>query len=171
MLGIFSDPFEFEGKYGSDQDPIRQKVFECIVAKESLYKNLSDEEIRDLLHQEMTREEIQKYRSLLVQKAIREDRAYGPTVRELISPELVQVLREKQQMLEKEGFTKAQLRAILQMLENHQEEKVFYFLRHSPSELLSLDKKLRDEAVRNGKNLELPILSSMQVLEGSSLLL
>ena len=110
-------------------------------------------------------------RSLLVQKAIREDRAYGPTVRELISPELVQVLREKQQMLEKEGFTKAQLRAILQMLENHQEEKVFYFLRHSPSELLSLDKKLRDEAVRNGKNLELPILSSMQVLEGSSLLL
>ncbi|MBX9923037.1 MAG: hypothetical protein K2Y01_02905 [Rhabdochlamydiaceae bacterium] len=168
MLGIFSDPFEFEGKYGSDQDPIRQKVFECIVAKESLYKNLSDEEIRDLLHQEMTREEIQKYRSLLVQKAIREDRAYGPTVRELISPELVQVLREKQQMLEKEGFTKAQLHAILQMLENHQEEKVFYFLRHSPSELLSLDKKLRDEAVRNGKNLELPILSSMQVLEGSS---
>jgi hypothetical protein len=170
MLGILSDPFEFEGSYGSEQDAIRQKVFEYVVSKETLSKNFSDEQIRGLIHGEASEEEIQKYRSILVQKAIQEDKLYGPTIAELIPQELLHDLREKQKKLQNNGFTETQLDAIVTLLKKHQDEKVFYFFRHSPPELLKLDKKLRDEAVREGKNLSIPILSSMQSLEGASAL-
>lgn len=42
ILGIFSDPFEFEGDYGPEVNPIRQQVFELVVSPEALGSNKSD---------------------------------------------------------------------------------------------------------------------------------
>ena len=33
ILGIFTDPFEFEGDYGPEVNPIRQQVFELVVSR------------------------------------------------------------------------------------------------------------------------------------------
>lgn len=39
ILGAFSDPFEFEGDYGPEVNPIREKVFERVVPKEVIAKD------------------------------------------------------------------------------------------------------------------------------------
>lgn len=49
ILGIFTDPFEFEGDYGPEVNPVRQQVFEEVVAKEALSKHLTDSGIKRTL--------------------------------------------------------------------------------------------------------------------------
>lgn len=147
ILGSFNDPFEFDGNYGKEVNPIRDYVFEQVVSKEALKCNLTDQ---------------------LIAQAIQEDLQHGPTLNELLPPSLIEQLINKQQELQEEGFSKEDLDPILQFISRYGEQKVFAFFRHSPKELLSLDKKLRDQATREGKPLDLPILSSTQPLEGSN---
>lgn len=42
VLGSFNDPFEFDGNYGEEVNPIREYVFEQVVSKEALASNLTD---------------------------------------------------------------------------------------------------------------------------------
>lgn len=73
ILGIFTDPFEFEGDYGSEVNPIRQQVFELVVSKEALAKNGSGQDIVE---------------------AIYEDQEHGPTLMQLVTPELLQEIEK-----------------------------------------------------------------------------
>ncbi len=52
ILGSFNDPFEFEGNYGDEVTPIREYVFEQVVAKEALVGNLSDYQLTELIQVE-----------------------------------------------------------------------------------------------------------------------
>lgn len=151
VLGIFTDPFEFEGDYGPEMNPTRQKVFELVVAKEALSRNLSD-----------------PYKDQLVEQSIKEDRERGPTLSELVTPELIQELVQKQNELKKYGFTDSDLNHILDFIEHYGDQKVFHFFRNNPRELLSLDLILRDKAAKEGKSFDLPILSSTQTLKGQN---
>lgn len=136
ILGIFNDPFEFEGDYGPEVNPIRQKVFELIVSSEAC---------KEVLHKE---------------------REYGPTLSELITSELIEKIKKKQIELKDIGFSDSDLEGILFFLEKYKDQKVFPFLRNNSPELLLLDKTLRDEAARKGRVFDLPILSSIKSLEG-----
>lgn len=133
ILGSFQDPFEFQGDYGPEVNPVREKVFELVVSKEALSENL------------------------LVNEAIKADRQHGPTLSELVNPDLINELKEKQEQL---GFSKNDLEEILAFVARHGDRKIFYFLRNIPSSLLSLDKTLRDRGIN------LPILGSTEPLEG-----
>ncbi|MDP1880028.1 MAG: hypothetical protein Q8K60_03705 [Parachlamydiaceae bacterium] len=169
ILGIFTDPFEFEGDYGPEVNPIRSKVFEQVVSKEALSKNLSDTEIRKLLKEDDVSEEIVKeYRNLLVAQAISEEKEYGPTFSQLITPELIEELKNQQTELQKSGFSSSDLEAILLFIEHYKDQKAFRFLRNNPPEILSLDKALKDKAAREGKKFDLPILGSTRFLEGQN---
>lgn len=147
ILGSFSDPFEFAGDYGDEINPIRAFVFEQVVSKEALAANQT-EEIIDL--------------------AIQQDKEHGPTLGELVTADLLNQLSEKQQQLESAGFCKADLQAILHFIDRYKDQKVFRFFRHNPSDLLSLDKILRDKAAREGREFDLPILSSTGLLKGNN---
>ncbi len=167
VLGSFNDPFEFDGDYGSEVNPVRQKVFELVVSKEALSKNLNDSQIRQLMEKEDVNEiEIKNYRKILLTKAIEEDRSHGPLLSELVTPDLINDLVEKQQELQQAGFNKSDLEDIVIFVNQYADKKVFRFLRNNPSELLSLDKALRDKASREGQKFNLPILSSTQTLNG-----
>lgn len=143
ILGSFSDPFEFAGDYGDEINPVRAYVFEQVVSKAALTSHESAE-------------------------AIQYDKDHGPTLGELVTPELIQQLIEKQLILESAGFCKADLHAMLRFIERYKDQKIFYFFRHNPSDLLSLDKILRDNSSREGRAFDLPILSSTGQLTGEN---
>lgn len=166
ILGSFQDPFEFEGDYGIEVNPIRQKVFESVISKEALAKNLSDFEIKSLLgKEELSQKEIKDYRQLLISQALVEDLSYGPTLAELVPPALILELTKKQESLESLGFSKNDLEEMIAFVERYQDKKIFYFLKNAPSEFLALDKALHDQASREKKSFDLPILGSTQQLE------
>lgn len=167
ILGIFTDPFEFEGDYGAEANPIRQKVFERVVSKEAISKNLSDSEVQKImLENQVVGQTIPEHREKLIAEALRRDQAYGPLLSELITPELIYELTRKQKELQGVGFTPDDLDQMLSFLQCYGEQKAFYFFRNCPKELLSVDKKLRDKASREGRSFDLPILSSTQILTG-----
>lgn len=162
ILGIFSDPFEFEGDYGPDLNPIRQKVFEQVVSKEAQARNLSDREISEKMGKE-SGQDTEDFKNFLISQAIEEDKAHGPTLGELVSPEIIEEMKKYQESL---GFKESDLSGILVFVERYKEQKIFRFLRNNPPQLLSLDKSLKDKAAREGKIFNLPILGSTQLLEG-----
>lgn len=168
ILGIFTDPFEFEGNYGPEVNPIRQKVFELVVSREALMKNLSDEEIRDLLEDSsMSKHEVDNYRNLLVMSAIDNEKEYGPTLGQLVTNELIEEIEKKQKELADSGVADSDFTDILNFIERYKDKKIFRFLRNNPSVLLNLDQALRDRAAREGKKFNFPILGSSQSLEGN----
>lgn len=142
ILGIFTDPFEFEGDYGPEINPIRQKVFELVVSKEALASREKKEAAKE------------------------QDRQYGPTLEEVVTPEMLQMLAQKQ--VEIASFSRSDLEGIFHFVEQNKDVKIFYFLRHMPSDLLHLDKKLRDQASLEGKPFGLPLLSSTEPLIGTN---
>ncbi len=167
ILGSFNDPFEFEGNYGEEVNPIRESVFELVVSKEALANNLSDLQIKELMHSDnLSTEKIQHYRQQLLIQAIQDDLQHGPTLNELVTPDLIDQLKQKQQELQVDGFSETDLQHILDFIDRYGDQKVFSFLRHNPSDLLSLDKILRDKATREGETFDLPILSSTEPLKG-----
>jgi hypothetical protein len=150
ILGVFTDPFEFEGDYGSDVNPIRKQVFDLVVSREALAKNLSDIEVRNLM----------------VQEAIFEERKHGPTLLQLIPQELIDEIKKKQIELCEVGFKDSDFENMLHFIDHYKDQNVFHFLRNNPPELLNLDKTLRDQAARLGKPFDLPILGSTKILDG-----
>lgn len=166
ILGIFNDPFEFEGDYGSEMNPTRQWVFERVVSKEALAKNFSDLEVKAQLGRSLADEkELKNYRNFLIMQAIDNEREYGPTLSQLVTPNLINEIRKN---LRKMGFTDSDFEDILTFLELHKNQKIFRFLRNNPPELLTLDKSLRDKAAREGKTFDLPILGSTKALQGKN---
>lgn len=169
ILGIFNDPFEFEGDYGHEVNPIRQEVFEMVVSPEAIAKNYSDAEIKNLINTpSASKQEIDQYRNSLVTQAISKEKEYGPTLSQLVTQELIDELKKKQVELSGTGFTNEDLQRILHFLERYGDQKVFRFLRNNPSDFLSLDKALKDKAARTGQPFDLPILGSTKALEGSN---
>lgn len=169
ILGSFNDPFEFEGDYGPEVNPVRQKVFELVVSKEALTQNLTDSQVKNLMQDADADEpKIRSYKKLLLTQAIEEDRQHGPILSELVTQELITELINKQKQLKDVGFTDTDLKNILHFIDHYGDQKVFRFLRNNPSELLSLDKILRDKASHEGKSLDLPILSSTHPLRGQT---
>jgi hypothetical protein len=169
ILGSFNDPFEFDGNYGDEINPIREYVFEQVVSKEALTRNLTDFQVVQLMtSKNPSDEEIQQYRQEMVIEAIQEDLQHGPTLNELIPQKLIEHLFQKQQELLDDGFSETDFTNILHFIDRYRNQKVFSFFRHNPSDLLSLDKILRDKATREGRNFDLPILSSTEILKGES---
>lgn len=153
VLAIFIDPFEFEGDYGPQVNPVREKVFELIVSKEALARNQRPDG--------MTED-----KNLLVAQAIAEDKQHGPILSELVTPELINELIHLQQNAGLLAFSEKDLYPIFDFIHRYGEQKIFRFFRHTPTPLLSIDKALRDQAAREGRTFDLPILSSTQLLNG-----
>lgn len=87
ILGSFNDPFEFDGNYGDEINPIREYVFEQVVSKEAIANNLSDFQLVQLMTSENpSAEEIQQYRQKTVLEGVQEDLEHGPTLNELVPP-------------------------------------------------------------------------------------
>lgn len=169
ILGSFNDPFEFDGDYGEEINPIREYVFEQVVSKEAMAHNLTDFQIMQMMgNVNPSAEEIQQYRERKVIEAIQSDQQHGPTLHALVPPDLREQLLRKQKELQADGFSETDLANILDFLDRYQDKKVFYFFRHNPLDLLSLDKILRDKASREGRNFDLPILGSTEPLRGQS---
>lgn len=165
LLGIFSDPFEFEGDYGSEVNPTRQHVFELVVSREALTRNFSDKEVKNLMKENNASEQgVIEYRNLLIAQAKDQERQYGPTLSQLVTPELIEEIKKKQVELQDAGFTDSDFESILHFIELYRDQKVFRFLRNNPTELLSLDKPLRDKAARENRPFDMPILGSIQIL-------
>jgi len=164
ILGIFTDPFEFQGDYGTEVNPVRNKVFELIVSRESLAKNYTNAEVKELMHVEIaSEEEINDYQQALIVQARNEVKEYGPTLSQMITPELIEEIKKKHEL-----FVESDLQPILGFIERYKDQKVFRFLRNNPPELTSLDKILRDKAAREGKSFDLPILGSTKLLTGKN---
>lgn len=163
ILGIFTDPFEFEGNYDPIVNPIRQEVFEQVVSREALARNLTDSEVRNLMGSTAPNQQaIDDFRHSLIEQAIDYERNYGPTLGQLVTPELMEAIFKNNR------FSNCDFDPILAFLEHYKDQKIFRFLRNNPPELLSLDKPLRDKAAREGKKSDLPILGSMKSLEGGN---
>lgn len=171
ILGSFNDPFEFDGNYGDKINPVRAYVFEQVVSKEALAANQTDIQIvQEIGFENPSLDEILDYRQQRIKNAILEDLQHGPSLKELVPFALIEQLQKKQQELNNTGFTETDLANILYFLDRYQNQKIFSFLRHNPSDLLSLDKILRDKAAREGRNFDLPILSSTALLKGENAL-
>lgn len=167
ILGIFTDPFEFEGDYGPEINPVRETVFELVVSKEALARNLPDFQVRELMQDENPDPQaIHCYRQILVNQAIERDSEHGPTFSELITPAMLETLAKKQKELEHIGFHDTELQAMRNFITRHGNQKAFRFLRNNPPFLMTLDKALRENASQDGRAFDLPILSSTKVLTG-----
>ncbi len=137
ILGSFNDPFEFQGDYGPEVNPVRQKVFELVVSKESFNKHCPDAD------------NVNESRQSMVAAAIRNEQTQGPALGEVATPDLMNHLKEILNCDEIQSF-----------IDKYSEKKIFRFLRNAPDGLLGVDKILRDKASREGKTFDLPILSS-----------
>ncbi len=169
ILGILNDPFEFAGDYDPKINAIRQRVFDLVVSPEAWVKHLSKAEIKNFLWaKSKNEEELSTYRNELIRQAVDAERGYGPTLSQLVTPVCVENIEKKQKALEQFGFSRSDLFDILYFIERYKDQKVFHFLRNNPSALLSLDKAVRDQAARNGKRFDLPILGSTKLLEGTT---
>lgn len=169
ILGIFTDPFEFEGDYGPQVNPIRQQVFELVLSPEALAKNLSDTQVRELMGEgNISEKEISDYRNFIVAQAVDEEKGYGPTLSQLIPSELIDEIKKKQISLQRARFTYSDVEKILYFIEHYQDQKVFRFLRNTPTDFLNLDKVLKDRAAREGRAFDLPILGSTGLLTGKN---
>lgn len=169
ILGIFTDPFEFDGDYGKEVNSVRQKVFEELISREAMARNLTDPEVRARMGKEfVSEEEISAFQNNLTLQAIQEEKEYGPTLRELVTPELIKEINSRQIDLKASGFTDYDYGKILNFIERYKGQKNFRFLRNNPSALLTLDKVLRDQAARDGIPFDLPILGSTEQLLGSN---
>lgn len=147
ILGIFNDPFEFSGDYGPEVNPVRETVFELIVSKEAITRNLTDVQVRELMDEENPdTQTIHRFRQILVNQAIERDREHGPTFAELITSELLNELTAKQEKLKYLGFKDTDLQAMRNFITRHAHQKAFRFLKNNPPDLLKLDKTLRDNA-------------------------
>ncbi len=167
ILGIFNDPFEFEGNYGPEVNPVREKIFELVVSPEALAKNLSDAQVRELMEESNASEkEVSDYRNFIVMQAANEERGYGPTLSQLITPELIEEIKKKQIELQDVSFTNSDLENFLFFIEHYGDQKIFHFLRNTPTGFLNLDKALKDQASREGRAFDLPILGSTGLLKG-----
>ena len=165
VLGIFSDPFEFEGDYGTTMNVTREKVFEKVVAKEAMARHLANHELL-LDSREANGQEITALKAHRMAQAIVEDQLHGPTLFELVSRELIEAIHQKQQEMQSIGFSVKDLAHFLDFMERHGTHKIFRWFRHLPPFLLRIDKTLRCQAAREGKQLDLPLLSSMEPLKG-----
>lgn len=169
ILGIFTDPFEFDGDYGPVINPVRQKVFELVVSPEALANNLSDSQVRELMQDSHANtDEVNEYRNNLIKQAIVQERMYGPKLSQLVTPALAEKIKSKQIELQDIGFTSSDLKNILNFIRHYGDQKIFRFLRNAPPALFSLDKPLRDQASKEGRAFDLPILGSTEPLRGSS---
>lgn len=169
ILGIFTDPFEFEGDYGPTINPTRQIIFELVVSPEALAKNLSDAQLLQLMEKNnATQKSVADYRTFIVTQAVNKEKEYGPTLSQLITPELIEELKKKQIELKNVGFTQLDLDKILYFLAHYHDQKVFRFFRNTPTGFLNLDKILKDQAAREGKPFDLPILGSTGELKGQN---
>lgn len=169
ILGIFTDPFEFEGDYGPEINPVRETVFELVVSKEALARNLTDFQVRELMGEKNPDAQmIHRYRQILVAQAIEKDREHGPTFSELITPAMLEALVKKQKELEPIGFHDTELQAMRNFITRYASQKAFRFFRNNPAFLVTLDKPLRDNASQEGRVFDLPILSSPTALSGHS---
>lgn len=162
ILGIFNDPFEFQGDYGSEMNPTRERVFELLVSKEALAKTLIDSQIQNLGKDPKTS------RDFLILQGRREDLEHGPTLSQLIPSALIKKLEKKQKELQDSRFSSQDLKSIKKFIRKYKNTRLFYFLKNSPSSLLSLDSVLKREAARKGKIFDLPIIGSLGLLEGSN---
>lgn len=170
VLGIFMDPFEFEGDYGQDMNPARQKVFDLVVSKEALARSMSPEKISNLKNSDESASQMndKAYHEKLIVQATEIDREFGPRLSEVVTPELIEEITKKQAELRDVGFTDQNWHDILNFIEKYKDQKIFYFLRNNPNGLVFLDKILKDDAARNGENFDIPIIGSTQKLEGTN---
>jgi len=99
-------------------------------------------------------------------EAIDADRAYGPTLGELVTPQLIQSLKEIQTTTE--GFGKIELEEILKFLERYHDQHIFRFLHHTPKGFLNLDHALRNQAALEATDFSLPLLNSTTELTGNN---
>src|SRR5574339_329897 len=106
ILGVFGDPFEFEGDYGAEVNSTRQKVFELVVSKHALAGELSDDQIKALMKDNTSNpQQISEFRASLLEDALRQDQQNGPILSDLITPDLFDALELKQHELQDAGFT------------------------------------------------------------------
>lgn len=169
ILGTLNDPFEFNGDYGPEINPIREKLFALLISREAQIKNLTDEQIQHLIDKESAPiQEIQAYRDTLLADAVQSDRFRGPLLSELFSSDIELTLRNKQILLEKAGFTFRHLEQILCFMSCNADTKAFYFLKNAPPEFLGFDKSIQDTASGEGHPFTLPIVGSTQALIGKN---
>jgi len=167
ILGSFTDPFEFQGTYGEPTDGIRQTVFEQVVSQEALIRNFSDEKVRFLLNDSSaSKEEVRAYQKILIDAAIVHDQYHGPTLSEMVTPDLLQKLEN---VWKEQNLDPKDLKNFISFVQKYGNQKIFRLLRNNPKEFLGLDKALRDRAARSGKDLELSILSSTYPLKGKNI--
>ncbi len=139
VLGAFSDPFEFAGDYGPEMNPTRDWVFRQVVPREALARWQDD--------------------PMALEQAAQQDRQHGPTLGELVTPDLLRALKKK----DADGGEK-----IESFITKFQHQKIFRFLNQVPKGWLSLDKRLPDKAAQRGQDFSLPILGSMALLKGKN---
>lgn len=144
VLGSFNDPFEFEGDYGPEVNPVRRKVFELVVSNEVFYKNYPDAQIQNLL---VDGADIKAFRQTLLAAATRDECTHGPTLAEVA----------ESMGGEFQGF-----------IDKYADKKIFRLMRNEPAGFLSFDKILRDKAAHSGAPFDLPILSSTTPLKPGS---
>jgi hypothetical protein len=149
LLGLATDPFEFDGNYGPEVDPLRKKVFELVVPKEALARDLPDHQI---------------------QLAIVEDAQHGPMLSELVGPEILEALQAKQRELNNPAFSEAHLQSFIDFIDRYKDQKIFRFLHYSPPPLLNLEKRMIDHSIKQGKTLALPCITSIEPLKGRNAL-
>lgn len=138
VLGIFSDPFEFDGDYGEFINGVKREVEGLIIGK--ALQEPSEEEIA-------------------------EDLQYGPTLEELLPCSLRKFLLDT---CSNRGFDRKKVKAILTELQTHKPEKLFYFLKHCPPSLLNVDKIFRLAAKEANKPFPMPIINSSVPIVGKT---
>lgn len=161
ILGAFDDPFEFAGNYGEENNEIREKVFDLIVSKEALAKNLSKEALADLVAKSTITP------TIFIADNIKEDKNHGPTMQEVVTPELFDQIKEKLLQLK---VDQKDIDALARFVTKYGNEKIFYFMRNNPPDILKLEKALKDDAADKGKSFDLPVLGSKRILTGKNAL-
>ncbi len=162
ILGSFDDPFEFEGDYGTASNTTREKVFDVIVSKEAIAKNLPKEIWENLLNE---KENAGKTKEDLMAAAIQEDKDSGPTLKTVVTKELLEQITKKLQQLKVEQEA---IDALAAFVTKYGNEKIFYFMRNNPPDLLKLEKALKDHYADQGKSFDLPVLGSKTKLTGAN---
>jgi len=139
MLGLFYDPFEFAGDYDPFINSVKQKLEALLIGRAT---------------QDQTPEQIAT------------DLRYGPTLEELLPSKL------QTQLLEQCKFNglnhKLFQKLLTQLMKEHSQDRLFYFLKNCPPSLLGIDKALRDAAKTANTPFDMPIINSSAIIEGNT---
>ncbi len=142
ILGIFFNPFEFEGDYGEEVNALREPIFERVLPARALNAHLEANGVARRFPAEY-------------------DQSRGVKVSEMADKKILKKLKKRQTELGEKHFPYFSYLEITSYIYSYGNERLYPLVTDAPKDLRGFDKKIVAHYAALGKEFDLPVLGSL----------